>query len=90
MNIIRPYINRTRLVLGGLFFIGLLKAFLGRRFLFIAKFGLGGVHVGEHVEKNVRGVRKILTYDAAMNLVDTTTYVLNLINDFDNHINNMK
>ena len=54
---------------------GVAKAIIGRHFISVAKLGLGGVRVGENVIRKVKGQMKVLTYDAAMNLVDTTKYV---------------
>lgn len=45
---------------------------IGRHSIAVAKLGLGGVRMGEKTTRKVKGVEKVLTYDAAMNLVDTT------------------
>lgn len=76
---VRGFFNPIRIVLGSLLLCGVIKAVIGRHVLSVAKLGLGGVHIGEKVIKKVKGVEKLLTYDAAMNLVDTTKYVWTLL-----------
>jgi hypothetical protein len=72
---IRAFFNPVRSTLAVLLLCGVAKAMVGRYFISVAKLGLGGVRIGEKVIQKVRGQKKVLTYDAAMNLVDTTKYV---------------
>jgi hypothetical protein len=72
---VRGFFNPVRIVLIVLLLCGVGKAMIGRYFISVAKLGLGGVRIGEKVIRKVKGEKKLLTYDAAMNLVDTTKYV---------------
>lgn len=69
---IRAFFNPLRIMLVVLLLCGFTKAMIGRHVISVAKLGLGGVRIGEEVIRKVKGEKRILTYDAAMNLVDTT------------------
>ena len=68
---IRAFFNPLRITLAALLLGGVAKAMIGRHVISVAKLGLGGVRLGEKVIRKVKGEKKVLTYDAAMNLVDT-------------------
>ena len=70
----RAFFNPVRTTLAVLLLCGVVKAMIGRYFISVAKLGLGGVRIGEKVIRKVRGQKRVLTYDAAMNLVDTAKY----------------
>ena len=72
---IHAFFNPLRIALAVLLFCGIVKAMIGRHVISVAKLGLGGVRIGEKVVRKVKGEKKVLTYDAVMNLVDTTKYV---------------
>ncbi|CAB3989881.1 Hypothetical predicted protein [Paramuricea clavata] len=77
---VRGFFNPVRIVLIVLLFCGVGKAMIGRYFISVAKLGLGGVRIGEKVIRKVKGEKKLLTYDAAMNLVDTTNNTTVILN----------
>ena len=68
---IRAFFNPLRITLAALLLGGVAKAMIGRHAISVAKLGLGGVRIGEKVVRKFKGEKKVLTYDAAMNLVDT-------------------
>lgn len=76
---IRAFFSPLRIALAALLFCGIGKAMIGRHVISVAKLGLGGVRIGEKVVRKVKGEKKVLTYDAVMNLVDTTKYVRSTI-----------